>query len=184
MTISNLPRKTALFLAIIFNLFISVSAQADSNPSDNPENKQPHSNSTVDPGFSIYGNWCGLNHPADINNAQPPIDLLDTQCQTHDLCYVKKGDFDCGCDRNMVLEIDMNQKQRRYTREQYLIAQNIKLHFALSPCEGEVDGNKALPTRVLTRVYKGTKRRIMNTYDRFIGRHFDSSGAATDNSQK
>lgn len=123
-------------------------------------------------GFIFYGNWCGPNHPPDMTKAAEPIDLLDAQCKTHDLCYFDKGDFDCGCDRAMVKEIDQNQKMKRFTREQYLLAQNIKLHFALSPCNGQVDGNKALPTRILTRVYNGTKNRVLNTYDRFIGNRF------------
>lgn len=127
-----------------------------------------------DSGFIFYGNWCGPNHPPDITTAPEPIDLLDKQCQTHDLCYIDKGDFNCSCDRAMVKEIDLSQKKKLFNREQYLLAQNIKIHFALSPCNGEVNGNKILPTRVLTRIYKGTKNRVLNTYDRFIGNRFQS----------
>lgn len=163
-------------LIVLFLLWgTSILSQADDNLS---QNKQPSTG-----GFAIYGNWCGPNHPADINNAPDPVDLLDKQCQTHDLCYVEKGDFDCGCDRQMVKNIDYAQHQRLYTREQNILAQNIKLHFAISPCNGEVDGNKILPTRILTRVYKGTKRRVLNTYDRFIGRHLpdQKDNTTTDN---
>lgn len=118
-------------------------------------------------GFSIYGNWCGPNHPKDINNADNPIDLLDSQCKTHDLCYVDKGEYDCSCDRAMVLDIDKNQLNKFYNPKQYLLAQNIKLHFAISPCNGEVENNKVLPTRILTNIYNKTKDRALNLIDRF-----------------
>lgn len=142
------------------------SAEKKSNPSDS--------------GFIFYGNWCGPNHPPDITAAPEPVDLLDKQCKTHDFCYFDKGDFDCSCDRAMVQEIDLSQKKKLFTREQHLIAQNIKIHFALSPCNGDVNGNKILPTRVLTRIYKGTKNRVLNTYDHFIGSRFESMKRSDD----
>ena len=118
-------------------------------------------------GFSVYGNWCGPNHPKDIKNAKNPIDILDNQCKKHDLCYVEKGEFDCSCDRNMVLDIDNTQKRNHYTQAQYLLAQNIKVHFAISPCNGEVANNKILPTRILTNIYQKTKNKALDIYDRF-----------------
>lgn len=134
-------------------------------------------------GFVLYGNWCGPNHPPDITNAPAPIDLLDMQCKKHDLCYFEKNDFDCGCDREMVKEIDWNQKMKRFTPEQYLIAQNIKIHFAISPCNGNVEGNKILPTRILTRVYNKTKNHVLNSYDRFIGNRFPELKRSDDSSK-
>ena len=127
-------------------------------------NDAPAKNSNPD--FSIYGNWCGLNHPKDVNNAPSPIDILDKQCKTHDLCYVDKGDYDCSCDRSMVKEIDKTQKQKIYNPQQYLLAQNIKIHFSVSPCNGDVEGNKILPVRILTNIYQGTKHKVLNIYER------------------
>ncbi|MCK4864291.1 MAG: hypothetical protein KAT06_02600 [Gammaproteobacteria bacterium] len=118
-------------------------------------------------GFSMHGNWCGPNYPKDVNNADDPIDKLDQQCKTHDLCYVDKGEYDCSCDRAMVLDIDKTQKNKIYNAEQYLKSQNIKIHFALSPCNGEIKNNKALPTRILTNIYKKTKNRTLELYERF-----------------
>ena len=118
-------------------------------------------------GFSVYGNWCGPNHPQDVNNADNPIDILDKQCKTHDLCYVEKGEYDCSCDRAMVLDIDYTQLRKNYNTKQYITAQNMKLHFAISPCNGEVENNKVLPTRILTNIYKTTKSRAQDIFDRF-----------------
>jgi hypothetical protein len=54
--------------------------------------------------FDYYGNWCGSNHsggydrpwdqltPDEQQNAEPPIDDLDTCCQTHDKCYASCRD--------------------------------------------------------------------------------------------
>ncbi len=161
-------------MALLFTFSATSIADSNNDRGIEERNKSPieqATNSTAS-GFSVYGNWCGPGHPADINNASDPIDLLDQQCKTHDLCYVDKGDLDCSCDRAMVKEIDKTQHYKLYTAQQYFVAQNIKIHFAISPCNGKVEGNKMLPTRVLTKVYKGTKRRVLNTYDRFIGQHF------------
>lgn len=178
--VNKTPLLHYCFIIVISCSFIFASnSYADENSPQNTEkytiakaSKQKTQVIKDSPGFIVYGNWCGLNHPTDMTTAAEPIDLLDSQCKTHDYCYFEKGDFDCGCDRTMVLDIDQNQKMRRFTTEQYLLAQNIKLHFALSPCNGDVNGNKALPTRILTHVYKKSKDRIFNTYDRLIGNRF------------
>lgn len=158
--------KKNLLLLIFFML-----AQLSVADVNKTKNNESISNDTIIedsiPGFSLYGNWCGPNHPKDVDNAPDPIDILDKQCKTHDLCYVDKGNYDCSCDRVMVKEIDKTQKYKLYSRQQYLLAQNIKIHFAVSPCNGEVEANKILPTRILTNIYKGTKRKVLNIYDRF-----------------
>ena len=169
--------KLTFIIIFCCSFIFTTTTKANDDDSTIQQDKQKQSKqvkATPSSGFSVYGNWCGPDHPADVNNAAAPIDILDKQCKTHDLCYVDKGYLDCACDRKMVIEIDNTQHQRLYTTEQYLVAQNIKLHFAISPCNGEVAGNKMLPTRVLTNVYKGTKRRVLNTYDRFIGKHFNN----------
>jgi len=166
-----------LFLKVLTTVIllihiISTEKVEAKNRTPEPNNQSKKQTDISSSGFSIYGNWCGPNHPPDVNNAPEPIDLLDQQCKTHDLCYVEKGYLDCHCDRVMVLEIDQTQKSKKYTVQQYLVAQNIKIHFAVSPCNGKTAGNKMLPTRILTNVYKGTKKRVINIYDRFIGNHF------------
>ena len=174
-----LSNKTHLLqkcLFIIASLFIfNFSVSAEEKPEQKITNQSVNSTQNSEAsGFIFYGNWCGPNHPPDIADAPAPIDLLDSQCKTHDFCYFEKGNFDCSCDRAMVKQLDQNQKMRRFSREQYLLAQNMKIHFALSPCNGEVNGNKALPTRVLTKIYQRSKDRVLNTYDRFIGNRFSS----------
>jgi hypothetical protein len=37
-----------------------------------------------------YGNWCG---PANQGQGGPPIDEVDTACETHDLCLATPTDF-------------------------------------------------------------------------------------------
>lgn len=151
----SVSHKYTFILLLIFSLSVNAESSA--------ENKSSNSKT----GFSMHGNWCGPNHPKDVNNANDPIDILDQQCKTHDLCYVDKGEFDCSCDRNMVLNIDNTQKRNSYSPKQYLLAQNIKVHFAISPCNGEVANNKILPTRIFTNIYQKTKSKALNIYDRF-----------------
>lgn len=168
-----LESVSLIFVILSYAYSSIVFADANHNSDEQKSNTPSTVQSTnANSGFIFYGNWCGPNHPADITTAAPPIDLLDAQCKAHDLCYVNKGEFDCGCDRVLVTGLDQNQKKHMFTSEQYLLAQNIKLHFAFSPCNGVVDGNKVLPTRVLTRLYKGTKNRVLNTYDRLLGDRF------------
>jgi len=179
--------RACLFLISVLYLYPSILLAEDSNANNEQQNdtRQPNIQpNSSDSGFIFYGNWCGPNHPVDITTAPDPIDLLDNQCKIHDFCYSDKGDFDCGCDRQLVTDLDNNQKKRLFTPEQYLLAQNIKLHFAFSPCNGVVEGNKVLPTRVLTRIYNGTRNRMLNTYDRFIGNRFSGMKRNGDSSNK
>ena len=156
--INTMFSKNYKYIFILLSVF-SLCVNADTT------NKNKTSNNNA--GFSMHGNWCGPNHPKDVNNAKDPIDILDKQCKKHDLCYVEKGEFDCSCDRDMVLDIDKTQKHNIYNSKQYLLAQNIKVHFAVSPCNGEITNNKILPTRILTNIYQKTKGKAMDIYDRF-----------------
>lgn len=53
----------------------------------------------------IYGRWCG---PGYGEGNGTPIDLLDTGCKQHDLCYKKYGRHKCSCDVKLVSYIDRN----------------------------------------------------------------------------
>lgn len=158
--------KKSQFLLNIFILYATLFIFSSSSSATENVDTLPRP-ATSEAGFSMHGNWCGPNHPKDINNAGDPIDILDKQCKVHDLCYIEKGEYDCSCDRAMVLDIDNNQKRKIYDSKLYLLAQNIKIHFAISPCNGEVNDNKILPTRILTNIYKKTKTRALDLYDRF-----------------
>lgn len=143
-------------------------------------------------GFATYGNWCGRNHPKNINTAAAPVDHLDTTCKQHDLCYIKYGDFDCACDRALVKEIDKAQIHHLYSKKELFVARGLKAHFALSPCNGNTTNNKMLPTRVLMNIYKGTKRKAKALYKKFFGdstpnpapKRSTSSKSATANNRK
>jgi len=52
--------------------------------------------------LKIYGNWCGPGHSGEVGVT---LDLLDEQCQEHDLCYVQNGWGNVECDVELVLDI-------------------------------------------------------------------------------
>lgn len=53
----------------------------------------------------IYGRWCG---PEYGEGNGTPIDLLDTGCKEHDMCYKNVGYHKCSCDVRLVSYIDRN----------------------------------------------------------------------------
>lgn len=128
----------------------------------------PSTSSTPPSGFIVYGNWCGPGRPEDIHNVPEPADHLDAACMRHDKCYDEEGYFECKCDAKLVSEIDNSLLQGRYKHQTLVAARSIKAHFSVSPCEGDVS-EKMMPTRVLTNIYKGTKRKIKGLLDKFIG---------------
>lgn len=60
-------------------------------------------------GIALHGRFCGPGHPFVDSFGTPaearrlesiePQDSLDAACKSHDLCYVREGFFDEGCDR-------------------------------------------------------------------------------------
>lgn len=54
-------------------------------------------------GITHYGNWCGKG-----NNGEPPIDILDAQCEKHDRCYAANGMWNSECDLQLVHNIAKN----------------------------------------------------------------------------
>lgn len=53
----------------------------------------------------VYGNWCGLDHPATLAFSEPPVDALDAACMRHDYCTAARSRFDCGCDLALMGEL-------------------------------------------------------------------------------
>ena len=43
------------------------------------------------PANFIYGEWCGLGHPRNPNQAKPSIDAIDDACRLHDFAYRDGG---------------------------------------------------------------------------------------------
>ncbi len=107
-------------------------------------------------GFGTYGNWCGLNHPADPSTAPAPIDQLDTSCQRHDQCYVDKGQFNCECDANLQKEISDALKANQYQGESKHFARTVHHYFKGSPCNG-TPKSKTGPTKVIQNIFNKGK---------------------------
>lgn len=59
----------------------------------------------------FHGNWCGPGH----SGPGEPIDLLDSRCKTHDLCYAKNGYFNKWCDRVLVAQLTVDINADRYS---------------------------------------------------------------------
>jgi hypothetical protein len=123
--------------------------------------------------FSVYGNWCGPDHPKDENMAMAPgpIDKLDAACMIHDYCYAEVAYLDCGCDRNLTNALQKELATGGYDRRQTVVARAMYDYFAASPCD-DSSGTayaKPAPSRALYRVYDGAKQRINGLINRFSG---------------
>jgi len=93
-------------------------------------------NSQITPqqlGLPIYGRWCGPGHGGRALNDPPPIDAVDEACMMHDLCYDNRGFFDCGCDRELILNMP-----GAILRTPTVLGQNagtaVMNYFMQSPC--------------------------------------------------
>ena len=118
--------------------------------------------------MGLYGNWCGLDHPKDVAANPPPIDALDAACMRHDLCYTERGFLSCECDAAFTQELYSEMAKKTYTGLELATARATHAHFAASPCTGDMK-SKARPVRLLKGVYDGTKRRVVDAYDRVTG---------------
>lgn len=50
-----------------------------------------------------------------MSGPDDPIDLLDTRCRTHDLCYAANGYFNKACDRHLVALITVDLQLNKYS---------------------------------------------------------------------
>lgn len=98
--------------------------------------------------LKIYGNWCGPNHPMRKPGAADPkvVDYIDRACETHDLCYEKKGYFNCECDNQLLGSISSIEQQVRQSRAtpttsiygpESLASAATQLYFSLPLCTGD-----------------------------------------------
>lgn len=114
------------------------------------------------PSIPVYGNWCGPEHPKDLETLTTPpapIDELDRLCMHHDYCYLEHGNFNCDCDSTFTRDVDNAIKDRKITGTTAITARSFKYHFNTSPCEGNNE-NKLAPTRALQKIYYGVKYRV------------------------
>lgn len=73
----------------------------------------------------VYGNWCGPGH----SGPGAPIDLLDSRCKTHDLCYARNGYHNKNCDRVLVAQITVDMNAGRYSGWTWVVANAIRSFF-------------------------------------------------------
>lgn len=118
--------------------------------------------------MGVYGNWCGPDHPKDVAANPSPIDALDAACMRHDLCYTERGFLSCECDAAFTQELYSEMAKKTYTGFELATARATHAHFAASPCAGDMK-SKARPVRLLKGVYDGTKRRVVDAFDRVTG---------------
>jgi hypothetical protein len=136
------------FLISILVLLFSVTAIADESNDIDLKHDHDSENSSLMPN---YGNWCGLNHPKDINKAAEPIDDLDTICQAHDYCYLEKGYLSCECDSDFTDSIALGLRQNKFIGKEKLFSHTFRAYFKNSPCSGD-HSNKLAPTRTVQNV--------------------------------
>jgi hypothetical protein len=56
-------------------------------------------------GITVHGNWCGPGTSLALARGLPAVDPLDAACRRHDLCYLRRGGQDCGCDLAFMREL-------------------------------------------------------------------------------
>lgn len=123
--------------------------------------------------FSIYGNWCGPDHPKVMEPPPEAIDRVDASCMRHDYCYVERGYLDCQCDEVLMREIEQDQAEGNYGSDvERRYARSIHTYFKGSPCNANGDGNdhaKLAPTRGLNRIIEKSRAGINSMVERISG---------------
>lgn len=87
---------------------------------------------TMSMAMPMHGNWCGPGHPSNGFRASlRPIDPLDAACMEHDLCYIRAGAMNCGCDVQLMNRL----KATRYPNGHlYTVARAMYDALGMSPC--------------------------------------------------
>jgi hypothetical protein len=83
----------------------------------------------------VYGNWCGPGHGGGT-----PVDDLDRACMRHDECYGRKGYFDCGCDAQLIRDIDTALSSGQVRLSGRVLGPLIRSWFTVQPCVRRVAG--------------------------------------------
>lgn len=107
-----------------------------------------------------YGNWCGADHPQNINEGEAPIDALDEACKVHDFCYTQQGYFDCGCDKALNQQVRSGIANHQFSGETFLYARALSVYFDGSPCKGDHSGKFGPSQAILNAVKKGQDHAI------------------------
>jgi len=124
----------------------------------------------------IYGNWCGLNYPADPSIAAEPIDDLDAACKQHDICYESRGMYDCSCDGEMSATVAKLAADPLSNSEQLRFSKAFNLYMSNSICNGDTS-QKTVPSRLLNTIINTSKAGI----DGLMGMFSDDEEEAEQN---
>lgn len=142
--------KIFLLFTFTTSLFLSTIGKAEEHEKNSLNKKQESEDSSLMP---IYGNWCGPEYPKDIENAEKPIDYLDSICMKHDYCYLEKGYLSCECDSNFTDSISLGLKENVFKGKERLFSHSFRAYFKNSPCSGD-HSNKLAPTRAMQNTIK------------------------------
>ena len=118
-----------------------------------------------------YGNWCGPNHPVNIDSAEDPIDKLDAACRRHDMCYAANGYLACECDATFREEVEAGLLNDAFEGNERHFARTFRAYFHGSPCNGDA-GDKFAPSRAIHNVVNKaaeTGKRVVDKIPRVGG---------------
>jgi hypothetical protein len=138
-----MPIRASLTLLILF-----LTACSSAPPNTSEKNGGNASGDSKGISAKIYGNWCGPNHPIRKPGAADPnvVDYLDTACKAHDLCYERKGYFNCECDMRLVGDIQQIEQMVRRSRAtptsslygpESLASAATQVYYSLPVCSGD-----------------------------------------------
>ncbi|MDH5407888.1 MAG: hypothetical protein OEZ33_00960 [Gammaproteobacteria bacterium] len=128
--------------------------------------------------IKVYGNWCGPDHPKDVSRDPKPIDRLDKACRRHDLCYVKRGMYDCKCDAVLNAQIESDLELDLYSKQQEAFAHSFRYYFKGSPCSGDTR-YKTGPSRAIHNIYNKAERTVKGVYNKVFSSD-DSSNSLSE----
>ena len=122
-------------------------------------------------GIPVYGRWCGPGH-----GSGEPIDEVDRACMEHDNCYDRNGYFDCGCDSQLLGDLQRALVSGKLSPQARTAALAMSAWFSAQPCFTRFAGipiptGTGLTTRILdqgTRVLDQGIRGIVGQGARVI----------------
>ncbi len=156
----------------------NISNEIDLEPLNDSFSEQTDEGSLTQKLMPKYGNWCGANHPKDMNTADDPIDQLDTACKTHDYCYETKGYLNCSCDNDINQELITGLNEGKYKKTEALYARAVHHYFNGSPCDGDHSSKIGL-SRAAQGIVKNVGGKVVNAIKKLpiIGSTLESKTA-------
>ena len=108
-------------------------------------------------GLKFYGRWCGPGH-----GSGEPIDDVDRACMEHDKCYGREGYLDCGCDSQLLGDLNRALASGNLSPQGQAAAVFLSAWFSAQPCVTRVAGipipaGTGLTTRLLDQGVRAVK---------------------------